>query len=387
MKHSYCFLMLLALCLLGLGLIAGGCSSASSLKRANDALRIKPDREAEYRRVPVAGTPRDGRTLRGTVLEIQILPRPGAQGVIDTTVVFLDASLENKRENYERIPLGDVEQIAALLMLPPDAQHNNINVVESFNTTEQIPQLRRVPVHDYTPYVGDDGKPNPNCDCQPFDFSFPFPELECPQRDYSWYFAELRGVYSAFNDRPTRLTEQGREAYLAEIAAGVRFGGANEWGIGAAFSSGISSYDSYNSGEVLRPLALLHLRYQTPGPVTNILGICMKPFAYAQAGATIDRATMNLFKFNLSTREECGECGEMIRDLEASGQLGEVDLNMPVTFGLGLGVDIPLLSFMDISADIGWRSIGLGENAELGGWRVPSLRRINTFFLRAGVTF
>ncbi len=387
MKRFYVLSPLVVLALLALGLVAGGCSSASSLKRTSDALRIKPDREAEYRRVPVTGASRDGRTLRGTVIEIQIMPRQDTPGKIDTAVVFLDASLENKPAHYERIPLADVEQIADLLKLPPDEKYANMNVVESFNTTEQIPELRRVPVRDYTPYLGGDGRPNPNCDCQPLDFSFPFPELECPQRDYAWYFAELRGVYSAFNDKPTRTTEQGREAYLGEIAAGFRFGSENEWGIGAAFSTGLSSYDSYNSGEVLHPLVLLHMRYQTPGPVTNILGICMKPFVYAQAGATIDDATVNLFKFNLSTTEQCGECGDMIRDLEASGDLGDVDLSMPVTFGLGIGVDIPVFSFMDISTDIGWRSLGLGENAELGGWRVPALRRINAFFLRAGVTF
>jgi len=386
MMHRRLFHLFACLIAGGLALAGAGCSSSRSLQRTNDAVRIRPDRDASYRRVPATGEPRDGRTLRGTAVEIQIAPRASDPGRIDTTLIFLDATLENRRENYERIPIGDVERIADLMQLPPDSAYGNLNVVESFNTTEQIPELRRLPVRDYTPFLGGNGN-NQDCGCLPLDFSIPFPELECPQRSYQWYFAELRGVYSTFTDRPTRTAEQGRESYLGEIAAGVRFGGMDEWGLGIAYSSGINSYDSYTGGEVLRPMALLHLRYQWPGPITNMLGICMKPFAYAQGGATIDHATVNLMKFNLSSTERCGECGEMVRDLEASGQLGDVDLSMPVTFGLGIGVDIPIASFMDVSTDIGWRSIGLGENADLGGWRVPSLRRINMFYLRAGVTF
>lgn len=386
MMHRWIILLLPLICLCAMA--SAGCGSARVVEqRTKDAVRIKADREAGYRRAPGTGSPRDGRTLRGTAIEIQILPRPSAPDKIDTTLIFLDATLENKRENYERIPIDDVDRIADLMTLPADTSYGNMNVVESFNTTEQIPELRRLPVLDYPRLQGGGSGNNQDCGCLPLDFSFPFPELECPQRFYGWYFAELRGVYGAFNDRPTRAAEQGREGYQGEIAAGLRFGSMDEWGIGLAYSTGINVYDSYGGSQVLRPMALLHLRYQTPGPVTNILGICMKPFVYAQGGATIDRATINLMKFNLSSTEECGECGEMVRDLEASGQLGDVDLSMPVTFGLGIGVDIPVFSFMDISTDIGWRSIGLGENADLGGWRVPSLRRVNTFFLRAGVTF
>jgi hypothetical protein len=372
-------------------LLAAGCSSA---QRFNDAVRIKPQKEAAYQRTPVTNEPRDGRTLRGTVIEVQIAPRPTSPEMIDTTFLFLDAKLPDKEKSYERIPLDDVERVSALFSLPPDTLYNNVNVVESFNTTEQIPTLRRVPVRDYTPYLakrsaGDSSAASPkeDCGCLPLDLSIPFPDLECAHRDYAWYFVELRGVYSTYNDQPTRTTEQGKDAYLAEVAAGFRFGAADEWGVGVLYSSGIGSYDSYTSALVRRPLVLLHARYQTPGPVTNFLGICMKPFVYGEFGATIDKATVNLMKLNLSSTTECGECGEMINDLNASGELGNLDLSMPLSFGLGLGVDVPVASFMDVSTDIGWRSIGIGENAQLGGWVVPSLRRLNTFFFRAGLTF
>lgn len=385
MKRYYPLLALL----LG-AILAGGCSSA---RRMNDAVRIKPEKEAAYRRTPATDEPRDGRTLRGMVSEVLIAQRPSAPEKIDTSLIFLDAKVPDKPKNYERIPIDDVERVGDLFSLPPDTLYNNVNVVESFNNTEQIPTLRRVPVRNYvrlTSSSGEgEGKPpnNEDCGCLPLDLSIPFPDIECPKRTYQWYFVELRAVYSAYNDKPTRTTEQGKEAYLGEVAAGFRFGGADEWGLGLMYSSGLDSYDSFNSDEILRPLVLAHLRYQTPGPVTNILGICMKPFAYGEFGATIDEATINLMKFNFSSTEECGECGEAIRDLEASGDLGNLDLSIPLSFGVGIGVDIPIASFMDISTDIGWRSIGLGENAQLGGWVVPSLRRINTFFLRAGLTF
>jgi hypothetical protein len=388
--RSFTWLPTLAAVMLA-ALAASGCSSA---KRFNDAVRIRPEKEAAYQRTPGTNEPRDGRTLRGMVVEVQIAPRPTAPEKIDTAFLFLDARLPDKNRNYERIPIDDVERVASLFTLPPDTLYNNINVVESFNTTEQLPTLRTVPVRDFTPYLaarseGDGGKsrPNDDCGCLPLDLSIPFPEFECPHRDYAWYFVELRAVYSAYNDKPARNTEQGKETYLGEVAAGFRFGAADEWGVGLMYSSGIGSYDAYDAAEVRRPLVLLHARYQAPGPITNILGICMKPFVYGEFGATIDKATLNLMKLNLSSTTECGECGEMINDLNASGELGNLDLSMPLSFGLGLGVDIPAASFMDISADIGWRSIGLGENAQLGGWVVPSLRRINTFFLRAGLTF
>lgn len=375
-------LPLLFLC----GFLATGCGT---MERFNDAVRIRPEREVIYERTPGTAAPRNGRTLRGTVLEVQIVPHSTLPDGSDTMLVFLDAALEDDRNNYERIPIGDVERIASLFSLPPDDRHGNIDLVESYSTTEQIPSLRRVPVRNYIPYLRPEQAEAPpqDCGCLPIDISIPFPEFSCPQREYQWYFAELRGVYTAFNDKPGRESEQGREAYLGEIAAGIRFGGDKEWGIGAAFSSGLASYDSYNSTEILRPILLLHARYQTPGPVTNLLGICMKPFVYGQLGASIDKASINLMKFNLSTTESCGECGDMIRDLQASGDLGDVDLRMPITFGFGFGIDIPLASFIDISADVGWRSLGIGENAELGGWTVPSLRRINMLYMRAGVTF
>ena len=290
---------------LGSGALLSGCSAA---RHANDALRIKPEREAAYRRTPATNEPRDGRTLRGTVVEMQIAPRSATLERIDTTFLFLDAKLPDKEKNYERIPIDDVERIGALLALPPDTLYNNLNVVESFNTTEQIPTLRRVPVRNFTPYIatksGDSAgapKRNEDCGCLPLDFSIPFPELECPQRDYAWYFAELRAVYSAYNDKPRRNTEQGKETYLAEVAAGVRFGAADEWGVGVMYSTGVGSFDAYDAGDVRRPLVLMHARYQTPGPITNILGICMKPFVYADFGAAIDDISINLMKLNLSS--------------------------------------------------------------------------------------
>lgn len=356
-----------------------GVAGCSSVKRYDDALRIRPERQAAYERRP-GGASRDGRTLRGTVVEVQIAPGEHDPGRIDTMLLFLDSAAAD--DAFERIPFADVELVAGM---GADGAAAAV-AVESFNSTAMGPRLRQVPVRDYRPYVSGPAAPDSvrPCDCAPLDLYLP--PIECVQRDYRWYFTELRGAYTGYNDL-SRLDEFGREAYLAEIALGVRFGSSKEWGVGMLYSTGINLRDPVSAVEALRPNAMLHLRYQTPGPVTNFLGICMRPFVYSDFGATIDDVSINLMKFNLSTEESCGECGEVLRELEASGQLGDVNLAMPLSYGFGAGVDIPLFSFMDLSADIGWRSIGLGERRDIGGWVLPSLRRVNMFYVRAGVTF
>ena len=368
-------------------LLLGGCAGS---QRTADALRIKPEREGNYQRTPNTQTQRDGRTLRGTVLGIVITPSKDAQGNIDTQFIFLDSRLPDKQSNYERIPIEDVDLISKLMNLPTDSVTDNVNLVESFNNTQMIPELRRVPIYNADgsqPGGGGGGGNNP-CNCQPFSFSFSIPGLDCPERNYSWYFAELRSVYGSYLDIPRQGSKLGREGYLGELAAGVRFGGEDEWGVGLLYNTGMITSNSFDGAESVRPLVMLHLRYQTPGPVTSFLGICMKPFVFGNFGVAIDDATVNLMRYNLSSTKDCGVCGEIIERLRVEGNLGSVDLSMPLSFGIGGGIEVPVASFLDASLDVGYRSIGIGERAPLAGFaNIPSLRRINTFFFRLGVTY
>ncbi|MES2767453.1 MAG: hypothetical protein V4642_16375 [Bacteroidota bacterium] len=365
--------------------IAGILSSCSTVKRYDDAVRIKADRESRYDRSPDNVTLRDGRTLRGTVVEVQIARNAQNPQQIDTSVIFLNAGAENKSENYERIPIGDVELVGTLFDTPKN-EFGNANVFESYNNTEKIPYLRTVNVKNYV---------TEDCGCEPlsFDASYTPPTFRCPDRTYDWYFLEARGIYSAYNDRGAGFTEVGREAIQGELAAGLRFGAFNEWGMGLAYTSGLYAYNSFNSTsgttltEANRSTVLLHTRYQMAKSVTDFLGVCLKPFAYGQFGVTVDKASVNLFKLNISD-EGCSDCNQLVNDLKANGSLGDYDFSLPLTFGLGAGIDIPVSSWLDASVDIGWRSMGFGDESSTAGFsNVPSLRRMNIWRARVGLTY
>ena len=197
--------------------LAGLLSSCSTVKRYDDAVRIKADRESRYDQLPEGVTrpdglrTRDGRTLRGTVVEVQIARNQQNPQQIDTTIVFLNTGAESESENYERIPLGDVELVGKLFDTPQN-EFGNANVFESYNNTEKIPFLRTVPVKNYV---------TEDCGCEPLSFnaSIPSPTFRCPDRNYDWYFIEARGIYSAYNDRRSGFTEVGREALQGPDAA------------------------------------------------------------------------------------------------------------------------------------------------------------------------
>ncbi|HYF04116.1 MAG TPA: hypothetical protein VEC36_12105 [Patescibacteria group bacterium] len=366
-------------------IFAGALGGCSSVRRYDDAVRIRPERQQRYEQKPDNIGLRDGRTLRGTVVEVQIARNAQNPQQIDTTVVFLNAGLEDKGEYYERIPLADIELVGTLFNTPQN-EFGNVNIFETYNNTEKIPVLRSVPVRNYV---------TEDCGCEPLSFnaSFAPPSIRCPDRNYSWYFVEARGIYSAYNDRRIGFTEVGREALQGEIATGIRFGGFNEWGVGLAYTSGLYAYNSFESlngntvTEANRSTLLLHTRYQMAQSVTDFLGVCLKPFAYGQFGATIDKASVDLMRLNFAP-EDCNDCNQLINDLKVNGDLGNYDFSLPLTFGLGAGIDVPVNSWLDASFDLGWRSMGFGDASTVVGFEnVPSLRRMNVWRFRMGLTY
>jgi len=377
----------LALLLVAAALL-GGCGSA---QRFNDAVRIKPDQAGSYGVVPGgAAVARDGRTLRGTVKQVVIAPSPKQEGTIDTFYVFLDARAEDRPENYELIPLRDIERVGSLMNLPRDTVTDNINVVESFNNTEMIPQLRRVPMAVYRA-----GPPKPsengggggdNCNCEPLSFSFSLPEIECPKREYSWFFAEGRVVYANFVDLRHNRSEIARQTISGDLALGVRLGAGREWGVGLLASMGNMVNDIGADPETATPRTSVmgHVRYQTPGPVTSLLGICMKPFFYGNLGVALDEASISLMKIKLNT--ECQACQPVIdAAVEANPS---VDLSFPISFGFGFGAEFPVASWLDIGVDIGYRRLSIADEVLAGPIaNLPSRRSLDMFLLRFGATY
>ena len=354
-------------------------SGCTSLKRTDDVVRIKADSAQKYMNHPGTGTLRDGRTLHGTVLRVMISATPDSCPITaktrmtaDTSVLFLDDGAEDIVANYEIIPISSIESIRDIFPMPGD-KYNNVNFFESLNNPNRMRGLRQVPI-DY--------RINDTCDvcsCRQWDPNFSL-NIHCVKRTYPWYFLELRGTYAAYTDMLTTNQSVGRDTYGAEAAGGFRFGGAKEWGLGVAITTGINAYNSYSSLNALRWAALLHLRYQASSD--KFFGLCMKPFVYGQFGMTIDNLSVRLFKFHFSTT--CEECKKF---LTTSGQFPEINVDLPLSYGLGFGLDIPVTPWNDISFDIGYRSYGFGESAAVGGFvNVPTLRRINILIFRFGLT-
>jgi hypothetical protein len=259
----------------------------------------------------------------------------------------------------EEIPLDYIDLMGPKVGL-------SANWFENYNNPLDPKAIREVPVD--TIVVGVDSMPINNCNCNP-----PW-EIKCPcgKRKFSWSFLELRLGYASYSDRTTpNGTPVGTDAIFGELATGFRFGGDRSWGAGFVYSTGVPMYNTFLSTKIYRPTIMLHLRKSF-----DPLVCCIVPFLYGQFGLTVDKMSLDLF--NTVT---CTDCKSKIN-------LPGLDLSLPLSYGIGIGIDFPILPFMDLSTDIGYRSIGFGESQILGGFsNAPSLRRVNMMLLRFGLTF
>jgi hypothetical protein len=363
-------------------------ASCSSIEKHDDALRIKPEASKKYMQNPNTKEMRDGRTLRGTVNSIVINSVPASCPLTDATtilsdtlVVFLDKNSPSEESSYEAIPIADVDLVKDFSDLPFN-EHGNINIFENFNESEMLKGLREVPVNQNFRDSCDE------CQCNQFsadiDFDLNFNlDLSCIKRNFLPFFVELRGGYTGYNDNPNLAKKVGRESWFAEIAAGARFGDKDQWGLGLVFMSGIKAFDSFKNKDALRPVLMLHGRWQSEKD--KFIGICMRPFLYGQFGLTIDDLSVSLMKFNFSSG--CEDCKNKIDELSAQGLIPDIDASLPLSFGIGAGVDIPIAPLLDVSVDIGFRSIAFGESVAAAGWEnIPTSRRINMLIFRLGFT-
>jgi len=358
-------------------------ASCSTIKKHDDAVRIKNDKAAEYARISKSGENRIGSTLEGTVIQVQITSRPvSCEEDIgffhDTTVVFLDNRMPAKKEYYERIPFGDIDHVKYLFDGPIN-EYENINLFENYNETTKFLGIREVPVTKRTI-----NNCNP-CGCYEWDYAIDF-DIKCPEIKYSWYFLELRYGLAIFQDYRRAEDELQRSEVLFESAAGFRFGNNRQWGLGLIASTGVPVFDAIRSSDYQRPFVAFHGRWQSSK--SHFLGICLKPFLYANFGLPIDNLSVALPRLSLST--DCKECKEYLEDLKAKGLLPGADFSLPLVYGFGAGFDLPFIGtdFMSLSADIGFRSVGIGEEMEGGGfYNVPTMRRVNMLLFRLGFTF
>ena len=122
-----------------------------------------------------------------------------------------------------------------------------------------------------------------------------------------------------------------------------------------------------------------------PDPVTELFGGCIKPYVYGEAGMAFDPRTRAALAMALDLT--CNDCVAAIRDANLDGSLG-LNWSLPITFGFGAGLDIPISSKMDLEIDLGYRNIAVGDAYRMLGYAdVPDTRRISQFQLRIGVMY
>ncbi|MFP4370177.1 MAG: hypothetical protein ACLFR2_11400 [Candidatus Kapaibacterium sp.] len=367
------------------GIALGSCTS---IKRHDDAVRIKPDSFGKYLVHPETGELRDGTTLKGTVLGLEVVSKPDSCPVVETTpysrdtyILFLDEKAEAEKKNIERIEIDDIELVGQMFDQEKN-QYNNINLFENYNDPTEMRGLRAVSVDSL---MIDTCNP---CNCTPWSFGMDLDlslalNIKCPEREFGMFFLELRGGYALYSDFRTVNDETGIDSYFGEIATGFRFGDKRQWGLGLAYFSGVPMHNSYTSKLVNRPVALFHGRYSHPEE--KFLGLCARPYYYGQFGISIDELSIDLMEFKYSTG--CENCKEYIKELGADGVVPEIDLSLPISFGLGAGLEIPVNKYADLAIDMGFRSIAFGEAAPIAGFsNVPTNRRIYMFLFRLGLT-
>lgn len=401
-------------------------ASCSSPKiQRDDAVRIKKGLETKYNFHPKLPIVRNGSTLRGEIISIKVEVQPDSCPITENTkfltksyLLFIDSNA--KRDGIiEKIPLDDIDLIGPKLNIQKN-KYQNINYFETYNNPLVPLLIREVPVD--TTFINCVETP---CPCERLDIKLGL-ELpcifcfECPKREPGNWFLSIKPGIAFFDDVDKSGKIVGREDYILDIASGWRWGKTKRWGLGLMFSSGVQTMNTIDSTLILRPSLNLYGRYDLirnkkiirekrdtvditriyydtlyvksheccedsmviiprikPEYITNYkppLEIeerpCINPFIYGLFGANFDKATIDLFK--LVFNKDCN---------------WNEEASIPLNYGFGLGVDIPLSTKIDLSADIGFRSIDYGGKFTSYGFLIPNNQRVNSIVFRLGIVY
>ncbi|MBI5646148.1 MAG: hypothetical protein HY962_04385 [Ignavibacteriae bacterium] len=173
------------------------------------------------------------------------------------------------------------------------------------------------------------------------------------QRERQWYFVELRGwMLLTGEDTSRNIIGLEPTTFGPEAVFGLRFG---RWGVGIGGGW-------FRARDINRFPLFLHGRYQLSLD-------CFSPFLYVQAGTVFD-----------------DQSGEMLA-------LNTLFHPAPKLAGLGIGVDWAVASWLDISADVGYRYMQLPTEVPCDCSNAPD-QRVSVYhneshglLVRLGVTF
>ena len=184
----------------------------------------------------------------------------------------------------------------------------------------------------------------------PIDLVHPCDER---QRELQAWFLEVRGWgMMTGEDESENAIGLNNFTFGPEIAAGFRF---HPFGIGLGASW-------FSARDIARIPVFLHFRYQ-------LSASCFSPFLYAQLGTVFDDQS------------------------DVAFEIGNALSPAPKIAGFGIGVDYPLNSWLDLSADLGYRYLQLPTAVPCDCSDTPTTNEAVYFneshgvLLRVGVTF
>lgn len=430
MKKNY-YKILPAL-LLAVSFLCAACSSHKQTTKYDDAVRIKPEKADSYSVNPATGKFRNGAVLRGEVQSIEYITTPDTCPVDEHThfntvgfVNFVDAE-SGKKAAVERIPIEDVQPVAAAMKLEKNS-HDNLNYFENYNDPLLPKNLREVRVINTLNDTCSGG----TCPCEKLNIGLPMFSLKCINRVYGRTFLEIKPAYSSYKTLNKFKVKTGYSDWSLDVAGGVRFGKDKRIGLGLLFSTGVDVFYSKDSTYRKRMSLNLYGRYDplrrkkkvASGDASSLKNIdyivydtlktktadgcadstyviskidpvkfsrneeinekkfreinvrpCPNPFIYGLFGMSIDKFSVDLIRMN------CNDCKQSVKWSGA-------DISLPLNFGFGAGLDFPIAKHCDLSADLGFRSISFGDKQIFTGYRFPVRERVNSLIFRLGITF
>lgn|GEM_PF-1372630 len=355
---------------------------------------------------PNSGRKRNPSVLRGTVKTVYLnkqkfIDSSGTERIVESYYyVFIDSLAYSSDDiKYEYIPIGLIDNMGHKIGFP-----DSTFWVEKYNNPMDPPEIRQLPIEvkeiDECE-CGDLSISIPPCEgCKPIDISCPFPWEE-RAKNRNWYFLETKFTYSFYNDFRIRdesgiVEKYPTDAGSGDLTIGYRFGdqSGEHFGLGVLFSTGIPLYAPTTRERIFRPQVMLYGKYQFDELW------CMFPFVYGAFGVTVDEASLYLGRvsYNLDVDGwlglelcDCENEGSIDGRLELAQQAAlkspDIDLSLPISWGLGAGVDIPVHKYFDLSFDLGYRYVSYGDEVRLYGYSIPTRVGTGMFILRGGFAF
>jgi opacity protein-like surface antigen len=351
----------------------------------DDAVRIDLEKVKDIENFnpyiePNTGKQRNPSTLRGNVFSVTKIKSSDS---IKEYVIFLDQmafGIDNPK--YEYIPIEIVD-----LQGPKMGMTNNW--FENYNNPLNHDVIREVDSLEIT---------DKGCGCS--KITCPDCTIECPfpwkdrANNRSPIFIEAKFGIASYTDKsPLLLTERGFDRPFGEFAIGYRFQDRTKahLALGLSYFTGIKVYENQTNKLLNRDALMLHGKYQF-----NEWN-CIFPYIYGQIGSSLDVNSIYMGKLALSTQfkgmfdYECDCEAELDADARLKHDLAlkspEVDLSIPISIGLGAGLDIPVNKYFDISIDLGYKYMKIGETTTIYDFKVPTAKPMSIYTLRLGINY